>query len=198
MKTSPMTIRRFFLRVLAPLTRLIGKLHSPYSHKRITGDDCFAIEDMLKPGMAFITKTNGELSNIANPGFWKHGAIYYGDGTVIEAVGNGVVETNLITFLTRKDYVAVLQPTFADESEMRAAAEQALQWVGSPYDMMFELDDKAFYCYEVIYRAYKTVMDRLSKPMPFVIDNEFNVPTIIGDDFYKAKEKWQCLWDNSK
>ena len=156
-------LRKWLLKMLYPLTVLIGKAHMPFSKKKITGVEYYQIEKLLLPGMVFMTKTRGELSNIVNPGFWKHGAMYVGEGLVIEALGRGVVIRDLVTFLTSKDFVAVLKPKFATESEMKMAAEKSREWEGALYDYWFEMNDKAFYCYEVIYRSYKVTLEGLGK-----------------------------------
>lgn len=190
-------IRRLLLKLLHPLTQWIGKLHLPYTKKLITGKDFQEIEKILVPGMVFLTQTRGEISNLVNPGFWKHGAIYAGNNLVVEALGDGVQTTNIYDFIFKKDFIAVMKPLFATEEEMQEAAWRALQIVGCPYDFNFELKDKAFYCFEVVYRSYKDALWLKQKEMPFRIKTiKMGVPTIIGEDFYNAHEKWKCVWQN--
>jgi hypothetical protein len=190
-------IRRLILKLLYPFTVWMGRQRMPFSVKKITGDDYYEIEPLLKRGCVFLTVTRGELSNLVNPGFWKHGAMYIGDHRVIEALGRGVVIRDLISFLMSKDYVAVMAPKFASEKEMRRAAEKSTEWEGIQYDYWFEMNDKAFYCYEVIYKAYMWALAESQRPMPFEMKTVMGSPTIKGDDFYNAHDKWLCLWDNS-
>lgn len=186
--------RRWLLNMIYPVTQWVGRRHMPFSKKRISGDDFCELAELYRPGMIFLTRTNGELSNLVNPGFWKHGAMYVGDGKVVEALGQGVVQTNIIDFIMKKDYIALLTPLFADAVEMERAAIYARSLLGTPYDFGFEFGDKAFYCYEVIYRSYKEVIP----DMPFKPKTDaFGIPVIVGDDFYDADTKWQCLYDSA-
>ena len=134
-------IRKMILKILYPFTVWMGNQRMPYSVKKITGKEYKEIEALIKEGMVFLTVTRGELSNIVNPGFWKHGAMYIGEGRVIEALGRGVVIRDLVTFLLSKDYVAVLNPLFADKFEMEIAALESQKWEGKQYDYWFEMSD---------------------------------------------------------
>ena len=188
--------RKWILKILYPITVWVGNQRMPFSKKLITGVEYYQIHPLLSPGIIFLTRTRGELSNILNPGFWKHGAMYLGDNQVIEALGCGVVIKDLISFLLSKDYVAVLAAKFATDEEMFEASKIAKTWEGSQYDYWFEMDDKVFYCYEVIYRAYKQSMEKVGEEMPFTMRKSLGSSIIIGDDFFEATDKWQCLWHN--
>lgn len=76
---------------------------------------------------------------------------------VIEAVSEGVIFSSL-DHSSRKDYIAVLRPTFPEserEGKIAQAIRQALKFHGRPYDFDFNYatDDKIV-CTELIYRAY--------------------------------------------
>lgn len=74
---------------------------------------------------------------------------------VIEAVGKGVVATNLVEFLTTKDEVKILEPKFTDSEGMSKAADMALKDLGLPYDFGFHPKDDSKYCFEVVADAYE-------------------------------------------
>lgn len=73
---------------------------------------------------------------------------------VIEAVGSGVIITNLVKFLTTKDAVRGVIPNFCSPNEMVMAAESALHELGKEYDYGFAMNNGSKYCFEVCADAY--------------------------------------------
>ena len=188
-------LRRLLLSALHPITVWVGETHMPWSRKKITGIDLFEVLSCVKPGMIFLTKTHGELTNLFIPGKWSHVGIYTGENTVVEAVGKGVIEKDLATFMLTKDEICLLAPAFiTDEKRMKYAAEWCERQIGLPYDYDFYSNNKAFYCSELVYNAYK-VVDPTSG---FELRERLGVKTVLPDDFYRAREKWREVWGNYK
>ncbi len=188
------TIRRYLLRISLPLTKLIALTHAPFSRKLIDGRVYFHLRDRLKPGCVLLSRVRGEFSNFFIPGFFSHAAIYTGRETVIEAVTAGVRETDLVTFLTRKDYVVVVDPIWPTESERARAIAWATRQLGKPYDYEIELGYKTFYCFELTYAAYKEACD--DGETCWKLYEKFGVKTIVGDDFLNAADKWRVEFDS--
>lgn len=158
------------LTIAAPIVKIWAKIHSPYSRKKINGTHYYKIRDKIKIGDVFVTKTNGEFSNIINPAELKHAAIYVGRISnseicyVAEAVGRGVVLTDLVSFLTSKDIVVQCKPKFIrqDLKSFEYNIQDYIQKViGLPYDYLFNKDGKAFYCFELCAEALKYVYAEL-------------------------------------
>jgi uncharacterized protein YycO len=200
-------LRRVLLEISTPVTKALGYLHAPWSRKEIGAATVRFIENPLKgiPGAILLSRTNGEFSNVLNPSWWTHGAIYIGyvNGvpSVIEAIGEGVVMRDLIDFCMTKDHICMLTPTFCDEGYMHAACRAAEELTGASYDTKFELGGKAFYCFEVQWYSYKVALGN---------DTNWNKrdvlgnPTVLGDDYLRAKGKWNVIylrsnaWDKVK
>lgn len=194
-----MNISAKILETLVPVTKAIGRIHLPYTRKEITGYHFHSVLPLLKPGMVFLSMTKGEVTNLFIDGEWKHSAIFapvnlidFQYPCVIEAVGKGVSITDLITFMTTKDRLALLEPVFADDAQMEKAVKDALKFVDMPYDYYFKPGNKAFYCSELIAEAYETAMGR---PV-FERRLRMGVRTIIPTDYYKAKDKWRVVWQS--
>lgn len=151
----------FLLKVTNPLVKLSGKIHVPFSRKRVTGVEYYKIRNMIRPGTVLLTKTDGELSNIINPEKIKHGMMYCGDvfGTgilyVVEATSKGVHFTDLITALTTKDRVVGCDPEFLTEHDRNLLPQVAKGFVGIKYDWGFTDGDDALYCFETIAKIYE-------------------------------------------
>jgi uncharacterized protein YycO len=186
-------IRRKLLTWAMPVTKDLGKVHAPFSHKGISGMHYMDLKTKLVPGQVLLTRTEGEMTTMLIPGFWSHGAIYVGDGWVIEAVGAGVVKTDLVSFMMTKDVMSVCSPLFATTAQRLAAVAWATRQLGTPYDYDFRSDNKAFYCFELTYAAYQEATGRAS---PWKLRQTMGVDTVVGDDFEKAKDKWLFGWDS--
>lgn len=185
--------RHSLLSCSIPLTKGIGKVHAPYAHKQINGLHVAALQAKLLPGDIFMTRTDGELSNLFIPGFWSHGAVYAGGGMVVEAIGVGVVLKDLATFMMTKDYVSAWRPLFASQAVMARAAAWATAQRGRPYDYLFMGGNKAFYCFELTYAAYR---EGSGLKAPWALRTTWGQETVVGADIENAKDKWQRLWDS--
>lgn len=187
-------LRLFILRIFRPITIWIGSIHLPYTIKKFKGKHITEVKAVIKPGSVFLTKTNGELSNWAIPGFWSHAAMYIGNDQVIEAVGkHGVRITDIYSFLLTKDYVAVMHPEFCDDEAMATAVGWALGHLGKGYDFLVGPASDVFYCSELIFKAYKFSIDGV---IPFTSRKTLGVWTVTPDDIFLAKRKWECVWTN--
>ena len=115
---------------------------------------------------------------------------------VIEAVGKGVVATNLVKFMTTKDRLLIIEPTYCGPREMLLASRTALYWLGLPYDYGFNHDETAKYCFEVVADAYeKSVPDvKLKRQVWSVLGNRL-YDTFMGETFLD-KSKFKVLIDS--
>jgi uncharacterized protein YycO len=181
------------LNFLIPVTKIIGKLHAPFTHKKVDGIDVLSVGKLVKPGAIFLTYTRGELTNLFIPGEFSHLGICLDKLTVVEAIGKGVSEKDIISFMTSKDRVVLLYPNFCDEKAMERASLLASESVGKAYDYKFVPGNDAFYCSELAFYAYQSAC---GGSMPFEKRDRLGVQTVIPEDFYKAKNKWTVIWDS--
>jgi uncharacterized protein YycO len=161
-----------FLSFVEPITRLVGKIHAPFSVRLIKGKDFDAIKAAIQPGDILLSRIRWHLTNVFIPKFWKHAAIVSMRKTVIEAVGEGVVETNLFDFVATKDYICVLRLRAIDSVHLQAAMN-AQNEVGSLYDYEFETEDDEYYCSELVYWAYQRAGTLLCEPKSKVFPSDF-------------------------
>lgn len=200
-------LRTAVLNAAVPITKKLGALHMPFTHKRVTGRHVFSVLQHLKPGAVFVTRVDGEISNLLIPGDFTHAGMCVASGVsesacslfpsslvpVVEAVGRGVVETDLISFMTSKDRVLLLYPTFATDEEMKKAADFAYSTIGTPYDYYFTPGSKAFYCSELCQHGYEVA---LGEKLTFTKRTTLGVKTVLPQDYVNAKEKWSVIWDS--
>lgn len=181
------------IKLVAWASPKVGKMHSPWAIKKIHAKD-YRDFTMMFPdeGTILVSKTNGELGNLFIPDFWSHCALYTGAGTVIEAVGHGVIETDLIDFMMKKDFIVALKPKFATVPQMSEAVRVARTQLGKPYDFSFQTSDvKAFYCSELVQWSYNQV----NKDIPFKTREVLGVMTVTPDDIVKANH-FQIVWES--
>jgi uncharacterized protein YycO len=186
-------LRRKILALAYPFLKKIGKLHAPWSHKAIKAKHVMSVLKFVKEGDIFLTRTNGEATNLVIPSQMKHAAIYVGNAHVIEAKDPIVVKSNLFDFMMSKDNIMVMRPRLSDDERLGASAF-ADTLLGHPYDYRFDIDRKrindAFYCAEVPYWCYSQTV----KSWGFTLREVMGVPTIKPDDYILASKFFDLVW----
>ena len=181
---------KLIFKAATPFVKWWGKLHIPFTHKRVTGRHYYLLRDKITVGTVLLTTTNGEFSNLINPEKIKHAGIYagdiYGNGIryVVEALGKGVVTTDLVTFLTTKDLVIGCEPNYLTDRDKAALPDEAKKILGIPYDFLFEKDSKALYCFEAAAYLLKMVRPEIRLNCKEIIKGKktFSYETFLNDD----------------
>lgn len=147
---------------------------------------------MARPGDVLLSRTKGELTTLVIPGFWKHAAIYVGNGKVVEAVSPFVKKSELSDFVYKTDYVSLLRVRDIKKTLGNRIAKRARDHIGKKYD--FDLDiqnqDKVF-CSEVAVDSINYVMGAYLKARTV-----FGQKTITPDDLYNSREQLDLLFEN--
>jgi uncharacterized protein YycO len=101
-----------------------------------------------------------------------------GNWVVLEAISDGVVETMLENFLQRnideegKPKVVVGRLKDQYHSLITDALRHGEKYLGKPYDHVFDIDNDAYYCSELIYYMFKEANQGedvfLLEPMTFI------------------------------
>jgi len=187
-----MSIRTNILHYSRPLTVAMGKVQLP--PKKITGKHYFEIvkKVSLIPGLIFLSHTDWELSNFFIPGKWGHAAIMFDKETILEAVTSGVRKIDLISFLTSKDDICILKPSFCNLMDMLAAATWASGMEGLPYDYELCPGDRAFYCSELVFEAYNSAF---KGSLPFERGKIMGEYTYSPQNFYDDPINWPKLYE---
>lgn len=189
--------RLLLLRLSLPITRALGKLHAPFSHRLTNSSQYITAKRQVYPGCILLSRIRGEFSNFFIPGFFTHAAMYVGgpDDLIVEAVGEGVRKITFAEFVLSHDYVAILQPRFLTVEQMVEATKVAESAVGTPYDFFFEPSTKAFYCSELVQFALHAIA---GDAMPFTRRDMFGEPSVTPSDFWQARDKFDMLWATSQ
>lgn len=184
----------FLLLLLKPLVVLLGKIGLP--KRKVTGKDYYRWRDDIEIGTVILTKTNYELSNLINPTEIKHAGIYVGNlglgkvCYVMEAVGAGVVFTDLVTFLTTKDIAVGCKPIFIRDKEVfeKEILNFANKVIGMPYDYLFNKNGKAYYCFELAAMSFKNVYSELQLKCKEIVKGKriFDENTFLDEDFFEV------------
>lgn len=188
----------FFLELITPVVKFVGQFHMPFSRKKISGADYYRWRDLIEPGMVILTKTEGELSNLLNPTKIKHAGIYIGpiDSSgicyVAEAVGKGVVLTDLVTFLTTKDVAVGCFPKGFKTEMADALCEEALGFLHVPYDFIFKLGKEAFYCFELAGTCLETVIPSLQLKLNEIVKSK----VIYDENTFLDTNNFNILFDS--
>lgn len=183
------------LKILKPFIKIIGKIHSPFSHKKITGEHYYKIRDSISIGDVFLTKTRGELSNLINPTAIKHGGVYVGKILddkvcyVLEAVGKGVVLTDLVSFMTSKDVFVITAPRFLRTSRDEFETQFQLgasKLVGVKYDYGFSFGKDKLYCFEAVAECFKYVYPEIQLKVNEIVKGKriYDEETFLDENLF--------------
>jgi uncharacterized protein YycO len=156
-KLITLTIPKWILKLSGKLYFCKNPMFVSYNpaHHKVTGVETRQILKLIKPGDILLRRYDGYLNTLCTPGFWGHAAICIGDN-VIHAVGEGVIEEDLLDFC-RTDSIAVLRVN--KKLLTGLAINNAIKMLGKPYDYDFspyggtaKLD--AMYCTKLVDYAY--------------------------------------------
>lgn len=177
-------IDRWRLRILGlivPLSAVVGRLHLPYTRKRVRAAHVREALRLIKPGHVLRTRSDGDLVNLFAPGDSpvRHAAIWDGTG-VVEASGGGVVRLDIYDFLMSKDRFQLLEPRWASEAQMAEAARQARALVGQPYDMLFRIAGDGQYCFKLPFDCYRRALG--ARP-PMLLRRYWGEELVVSDSY---------------
>lgn len=180
-------------RSVSILAQFIAKIRSPWIRKNIEYSDVDLIQKChLELGDFIVTRTNGELSTLILPGFYKHLAIYIGDGYIIDATTHGVQVRYLADLCMKADCVAIMRPTYKHELEVSKVIDFCYKQLGKDYDFEFELlDNDKFFCSELGMKALN-----YAKSMEYIEPRlTMDIPTFTPQDCRLAIKKFTLIWE---
>jgi len=153
---SVLSILIKFISKLAVYPRPGFFLYNP-PHYLINGEDMRKVLDIIEPGDIIARRYRFFLSSMMVPGYWSHVGIYIGDNKIVHAVGEGVIEEDILTFL-RTDCIAVLRPKRLGEKRIKKAIDFAKEEAkkNTPYDYEFDFQNKRKYEFSCTELANKT------------------------------------------
>lgn len=188
-------VRRTIMEIARPLARTAGRIHTPPHYRAITKLETYELAKLIEPGDVLLSHRNREVTNLLIPGYWKHCAMYTGEGRIVEAMGRGVVDSSLEEFCMTKDGVLCLRATFASPREAGLTVSFAKSLRGKPYDYLIEHEfsraiNEAFYCSEIPWWCYEQVFIAQGKSSPFEPRETLGVPTIAPQDYRNAHKLW--------
>ena len=112
-------------------------------HHEIDYDEVLEVLPLIQYGDVGIHRDKGYLSNIAIPGFMKHGWLHVNDGVerphIIEAISEGVIDRNAM-YPIFSDFTIILTPNGVTDKERKGACKKAKGVIGEKYDVNFKFD----------------------------------------------------------
>ena len=148
----------WFLKLVSPFVKWIGKLHWPFTDRKLTGRDYYLVRDDVYPGATLLLSKKWEPSNLINRAKYKHASLYLGGDKVkycYEAVGSGVRPLSLVDSIMKSDGLVICAPKFLKTGDIEKLRGIAKSKVGLPYDYWFNLGNKQLYCFEFNAVCYK-------------------------------------------
>lgn len=178
------------VKLFYPLLRFLENIYVKQTNKEHIFSRFYEILSYIKAGDIMLTVSDLHATNLVNIGKWKHAIVYSGEiggiPTVVEAVGEGVVERSLIECLASKDKLIILRPTekLLHQHQIGEFLEFVRKQVGKPYDYNFDnmtgkkLD--TFYCSELVYEG----VTHANPEAEFNLRDFYGVHTVTPTDLF--------------
>ncbi|MDP1621079.1 MAG: YiiX/YebB-like N1pC/P60 family cysteine hydrolase [Bacteroidales bacterium] len=154
------------------------------------------IREVLMPGMIVLSRREFQMANLFIDGYWTHSALIVSGEKVIEATSDGVIINDLPEFLLKTDDFVILKPKFCGLQEMVNACGHAMEIVGTPYSYNFDNADNAYYCSELILKAYarSCCWDKERHQQPGEFKNLCAGKIIRPADLYHNHHAWEIVF----
>jgi len=127
------------------------------SHHKVKGYQVRKIIDIINPGDILLRRYDGYLSTLFTPGFWAHAALCVGDNNIIHAIGEGVIEEDILDFC-RCDSICLLRPKVEFNIKNEAINNAVkLKTNHTQYDYKFQSNNGTVYCTELVDTCYGNI-----------------------------------------
>lgn len=147
---------------LKPIQILMQKLGR--KETIITSEIVNNIKNLIEPGDILLSYEAQRFTSLFIKGNFDHAAIVTSRYSVMEAVGDqivdkvnhgGVREVDLTEWLYKKDHVAIVRPIYPDQLLNKLAAANSFFYKGLGYDYGFRISADLVYCSELVYLCYE-------------------------------------------
>lgn len=132
---------------------------------------------------------------------------------VLESTGKGVVPTGLVRFITTKDRIKILSPTFANQKDSETVCENAIDFLGLGYDYNFTLENEielnlifwkkkvkiknTMYCFEFVIKSFLTRFSIDFKKYKTLNVEQYTDKTFKDDNLWKKViDSSDAIWKN--
>jgi uncharacterized protein YycO len=153
---------------------------------KVKAKDIRKVMEFARGGDLIFRRQGRTLGTAIIPGHYSHVGILSSPSTVIHALGQGVVEEDILDFM-KTDALGLMRVNNKDWEI--AAVDFAKECLGRPYDYIFDSDDKrALYCCELVMYCYPELFPKRMQKRDAVKPDE-----LIGfphtDMMYESHER---------
>lgn len=124
--------------------------------QKIVGTNvCEAITDRMAAGDIILVSDGRRIGSFIIGFKFAHATLATGNGTIIHAVGDGVVETPIERVCQEYAYIVILRNAVLNASQIEKVVKKARSMIGRPYDFFYSNSDReTFFCTKLVEFAY--------------------------------------------
>ncbi len=149
-----------FYKFLSGFLNWFGTLMIAFRQPRVKAEHIRKALEIAKPGLIICRRFTYYLDAYFIRGKYTHSGLVISDKDMIHAVSGGVEYVDIIDYIKDCDGFVILQPPYKNKEDIARIINFKKGAVDAnvPYDYLFDKkDDRAFYCNELIWRAFKSV-----------------------------------------
>lgn len=186
-----MIINKIIGNIIKNFLKLFTNLFIKNRVKLISYEEANIIMSSLEKGDVILTRTSNSYSNYIIPGYWKHAALYIGNGEIVEAVYPEVHKDSIVNLIMHTHNIVVLR--FKDKNItdiIPSIVSEAISYVGKEYDQELNTgNDERLYCSEVIYNS----VNKASNFNYIESKYRWGYPTYSPDDIFNDRAKFDVI-----
>lgn len=140
---------------MANIMFFVGGTIIHHRENLLTDADLKRAKKSLKAGDVVLVGGHRRFSSLVIKGPVTHAMLYIGSRRFVHAVVDGIEIDSLHAVFCEYDTMVILRAIDADKNKIKKALKFALSRVGVPFDFEFNNNPEAFYCSELILRAFR-------------------------------------------
>lgn len=196
--------KQHFFKLIEKATKVLGKIRMPWTKKIMTAEQARQILNKARAGDILIVRAGGYLSSIFL-GEFSHVAFVLNQNEILDSTEIGVAKRDTLSCIIGYTRVVIVRPKFTTY-EKRKSMERAKAI------QLADQEDAIHYNFSLVSgnEVSKEIPDMLTcsqlvrdivnsaKENYMELRKRFGFRSIAPEDFYKAKSKFDLVYDSEK
>ena len=197
-------IVQHFFKALEIVVKFTGKIHMPWTKKIMNAEQIREIISKAKAGDVLVVRSGGNFSSLLL-GEFSHTAIVMNGQTILDATDIGVARRDILSVAVGYTRVTIMRPKFTATMKRKAMnraveIEKADEGENIPYNYSLVNGNEVSRKIPDALTCSQLTRDILNHGKENFMDlrKRFGFMSIAPEDFYKARTKFDLVYDSEK